>query len=194
MFTGIIESLGEVIKIEKDQKNIHFTIKSAISSQLKIDQSISHNGVCLTVVNQEGNSHKVTAIDETLQKTNFKDLIVGSLVNLERCLKIESRLDGHLVQGHVDEVAKCIYKREQEGSWRFGFEGSKMAKKLVVNKGSICINGVSLTVTDVQNQIFEVAIIPYTYDNTTFKTLSKGNEINVEYDIIGKYILKNSLS
>jgi len=194
MFTGIIESLGEVMKIEKDQKNIHLTIKSAISNQLKIDQSISHNGVCLTVVNQEGNSHKVTAIDETLQKTNFKDLTVGSLVNLERCLKIESRLDGHLVQGHVDEVAKCIYVKEQEGSWRFGFEGSKMAQKLVVNKGSICINGVSLTVTDVQNQTFEVAIIPYTYENTTFKTLNQGDEINVEYDIIGKYILKNSLS
>jgi len=194
MFTGIIESLGEVMKIEKDQKNIHLTIKSAISNQLKIDQSISHNGVCLTVVNQEGNSHKVTAIDETLQKTNFKDLTVGNLVNLERCLKIESRLDGHLVQGHVDEVAKCIYVKEQEGSWRFGFEGSKMAQKLVVNKGSICINGVSLTVTDVQNQTFEVAIIPYTYENTTFKTLNQGDEINVEYDIIGKYILKNSLS
>ena len=194
MFTGIIESLGEVIKIENDQKNIHFTIKSAISSQLKIDQSISHNGVCLTVVDQDGSSHKVTAIDETLQKTNLKDLIVGSLVNLERCLKMDSRLDGHLVQGHVDEVAKCIYIKEQKGSWRFGFEGSKMAEKLVVNKGSICINGVSLTVTNIENQTFEVAIIPYTYDNTTFKTLKQGDEINVEYDIIGKYILKNSLT
>ena len=194
MFTGIIESLGEVIKIENDQKNIHFTIKSAISSQLKIDQSISHNGVCLTVVDQDGSSHKLTAIDETLQKTNLKDLIVGSLVNLERCLKIDSRLDGHLVQGHVDEVAKCIYIKEQEGSWRFGFEGSKMAKKLVVNKGSICINGVSLTVTNIENQTFEVAIIPYTYVNTTFKTLKQGDRINVEYDIIGKYILKNGLT
>lgn len=194
MFTGIIESLGEVIKIENDQKNIHFTIKSAISSQLKIDQSISHNGVCLTVVDQDGSSHKLTAIDETLQKTNLKDLIVGSLVNLERCLKIDSRLDGHLVQGHVDEVAKCIYINEQKGSWRFGFEGSKMAKKLVVNKGSICINGVSLTVTNIENQTFEVAIIPYTYENTTFKTLKQGDKINVEYDIIGKYILKNSLT
>ena len=150
--------------------------------------------MCLTVVSQEDTFHKVTAIDETLQKTNFRDLSVGSLINLERCLKIDSRLDGHLVQGHVDEVAKCTYVKEDKGSWRFGFEGSKLVQKLVVNKGSICINGVSLTVTKVQEKIFEVAIIPFTYENTTFKTLSQGDYVNIEYDIIGKYILKSSLS
>tara|TARA_Y100000385_G_C12875755_1_gene543588 strand:+ start:23 stop:613 length:591 start_codon:yes stop_codon:yes gene_type:complete len=191
MFTGIIESLGKVIEIEKEKKNIHFTIESPISKDLKVDQSVAHNGVCLTVTEKTNRHHKVTAIDETILKTNFNDLKVGSSVNLERCLKMGARLDGHMVQGHVDDVAICEKVIEDNGSWRYIFKGNEEAKRLLVNKGSVCINGVSLTIVESNELIFDVAIIPYTYDNTTFKFIQKGQAVNIEYDIIGKYILKN---
>ena len=191
MFTGIIESLGIVVAIEKDKKNIHFTIESPISKDLKIDQSVAHNGVCLTVTEKTNSNHKVTAIDETILKTNFNQLQVGSTVNLERCLKMGARLDGHMVQGHVDDIAICEQVIEDNGSWRYIFKGNEEARKLLVNKGSVCINGVSLTVVEANELIFDVAIIPYTYDNTTFKFIQKGQSVNIEYDIIGKYILKN---
>jgi riboflavin synthase len=191
MFTGIIESLGTVVSLEKDQGNVHITIESAVSKELKVDQSVAHNGVCLTVVEKNDMQHKVTAIDETMLKSNFKDLKPGDIVNLERCLKVGARIDGHMVQGHVDEVATCIEAKEDQGSWRYTFRGQERAKKLIVDKGSICINGVSLTIVDTKDVIFQVAIIPYTYENTTFKTLKPGDLVNIEYDIIGKYILKN---
>ena len=194
MFTGIIECLGKVVFLEKEKTNIHLTIESPISRELKIDQSIAHNGVCLTVVGKKDNQHTVTVIDESVLKTNFKTLKVGSILNLERCLKVGSRLDGHMVQGHVDEVATCIEVMEDNGSWRYKFEGSEQVKKLIVNKGSICINGVSLTIVNTKGSIFEVAIIPYTYENTTFKKIRIGDLVNLEYDIIGKYIMKNSMN
>lgn len=192
MFTGIVEEIGEVIDVIKENQNVHFLIKSVISCELKIDQSISHNGVCLTVVEQQEDWHKVTAISETLGITNLKTLKKGDLVNLERCLKVGDRLDGHMVQGHVDSVAKCIKITEENGSWRYLFEGSKEVEKLVVYKGSICINGVSLTVTKTINQEIEVAIIPYTYEHTNFKQIEVGDLVNIEFDILGKYLLKNS--
>lgn len=191
MFTGIIESLGKVAEIEKEKKNIHFTIESAISKDLKVDQSVAHNGVCLTVTEKTNSYHKVTAIDETILKTNLNDLKVGSSLNLERCLKMGARLDGHMVQGHVDDIAICEDVIEDNGSWRYIFKCNEEAKRLIVNKGSVCINGVSLTVVETKELIFDVAIIPYTYDNTTFKFIQKGQAVNIEYDIIGKYILKN---
>ena len=192
MFTGIVEDIGEVIDVIKENQNIHFVIKSVISSELKIDQSISHNGVCLTVVDQHEDWHKVTAISETLSITNLKTLKKGDLVNLERCLKIGDRLDGHMVQGHVDSMGKCIKITEENGSWRYLFESNNDAEKLVVYKGSICINGVSLTVTKTNNQEIEVAIIPYTYEHTNFKQIGVGDLVNIEFDILGKYFLKNS--
>ncbi len=194
MFTGIIESIGKVEKIEKDGKNYHFTFKSDISKDLKIDQSVAHNGVCLTVISQNNMKHKVTAIYETIQKTNMSSLKVGSLVNLERCLKIGDRLDGHMVQGHVDETIICTKIKEEDGSWRIGFEGTNLNEKLIVDKGSICINGISLTVAKINRIFVEVAIIPYTYENTNFKQLKINDKVNIEYDILGKYILKNMMS
>ena len=192
MFTGIVEEIGEVIDVIKEDQNAHFVIKSVISSELKIDQSISHNGVCLTVVEQQEDWHKVTAISETLGITNLNSLKKGDLVNLERCLKVGDRLDGHMVQGHVDSTAKCIKVTEENGSWRYLFEGNSEVKHLVVYKGSICINGVSLTVTKTMNQEIEVAIIPYTYEHTNFQQIQVGDLVNIEFDIIGKYILKNA--
>ena len=194
MFTGIIESIGKVEKIEKDGKNYHFTFKSDISKDLKIDQSVAHNGVCLTVISQNNMKHKVTAIYENIQKTNMRSLKVGSLVNLERCLKIGDRLDGHMVQGHVDETIICTKIKEEDGSWRIGFEGTNLNEKLIVDKGSICINGISLTVAKINKIFVEVAIIPYTYENTNFKQLKINDKVNIEYDILGKYILKNMIS
>lgn len=194
MFTGIIESIGKVEKIEKDGQNYHFTFKSDISKDLKIDQSVAHNGVCLTVISQNNMKHKVTAIYETIQKTNMSSLKVGSLVNLERCLKIGDRLDGHMVQGHVDETIICTKIKEEDGSWRIGFEGTNLNEKLIVDKGSICINGISLTVAKINKIFVEVAIIPYTYENTNFKQLKINDKVNIEYDILGKYILKNMMS
>ena len=194
MFTGIIETIGKVIELTQEDGNLHIVVESSISKELKIDQSVSHNGVCLTVVEQNDNWHKVTAIVETLSISNLNQLNLGSLVNLERCLKVGGRLDGHMVQGHVDEVATCIEVMEDNGSWRYKFEGSEQVKKLIVNKGSICINGVSLTIVNTKGSIFEVAIIPYTYENTTFKEIRIGDLVNLEYDIIGKYIMKNSIN
>ena len=191
MFTGIIESLGTVVSLEHDQGNVHIGIESNISKDLKVDQSIAHNGVCLTVVKNNNNQHMVTAIDETILKTNLGKLELGSRMNLERCLKISDRIDGHMVQGHVDEVATCLKVTEDQGSWRYKFKGEENVRKLIVNKGSICINGVSLTVVEVRDLIFEVAIIPFTYKHTTFSDLKTGDKVNIEYDIIGKYILKN---
>ena len=192
MFTGIVEEIGEVIDVIKEDQNAHFVIKSVISSELKIDQSISHNGVCLTVVEQQEDWHKVTAISETLGITNLNSLKKGDLVNLERCLKVGDRLDGHMVQGHVDSTAKCIKVTEENGSWRYLFEGNSEVKQLVVYKGSICINGVSLTVTKTMNQELEVAIIPYTYEHTNFQQIQVGDLVNIEFDILGKYFLKNA--
>ena len=192
MFTGIVEEIGEVIDVIKEDQNAHFVIKSVISSELKIDQSISHNGVCLTVVEQQEDWHKVTAISETLGITNLNLLKKGDLVNLERCLKVGDRLDGHMVQGHVDSTAKCIKVTEENGSWRYLFEGNSEVKQLVVYKGSICINGVSLTVTKTMNQEIEVAIIPYTYEHTNFQQIQVGDLVNIEFDILGKYFLKNA--
>ena len=192
MFTGIVEEIGEVIDIIKEDYNAHFVIRSVISSELKIDQSISHNGVCLTVVEQQEDWHKVTAISETLGITNLNTLKRGDLVNLERCLKVGDRLDGHMVQGHVDSTAKCIKVTEENGSWRYLFEGNNEVEKLVVHKGSICINGVSLTVTKTINQEIEVAIIPYTYEHTNFQEIQAGDVVNIEFDILGKYFLKNA--
>ena len=191
MFTGIIECLGELVKIKQDKSNVHLTIKSDISNKLKVDQSVAHNGVCLTVVELDKGTHTVTAIDETMKKTNFQTLFLGSQLNLERCTQIGDRLDGHLVQGHVDGTATCLNVEEKQGSWMFHFLGDENVIKLVVEKGSICINGVSLTVVEVINKEFSVAIIPYTYENTSFNEIKEGSIVNIEYDIVGKYVTKN---
>ena len=191
MFTGIIECLGELVKIKQDKSNVHLTIKSDISNKLKVDQSVAHNGVCLTVVELDKGTHTVTAIDETMKKTNFQTLFLGSQLNLERCTQIGDRLDGHLVQGHVDGTATCLNVEEKQGSWMFHFLGDENVIKLVVEKGSICINGVSLTVVEVINKEFSVAIIPYTYENTSFNEIKEGSTVNIEYDIVGKYVTKN---
>jgi riboflavin synthase len=190
MFTGIIEATGLVTVREKEQGNIHFTVRSGISSSLKIDQSVSHNGVCLTVVNVKGDEHTVTAIEETLNKSNLGSWEKGSLVNLERCMPANGRFDGHIVQGHVDQTGVCIMKKETGGSWLFTFEYDSSTNNLTVEKGSICVNGVSLTVVDSKSNSFSVAIIPYTFDNTNFHKLLKDDLVNLEFDIIGKYISK----
>jgi riboflavin synthase len=190
MFTGIIETIGEVSKITTEGTNFIFTIKSPISKLLKIDQSVSHNGVCLTVVELQENGHVVTAIQETLNKTNLKNLKIGSKLNLERCTKVGDRLDGHIVQGHVDGLAVCKQIQNRNGSWEFSFDGEKEVERLTVDKGSISINGVSLTVVETKGQQFSVAIIPYTFENTIFKEIKVGTCVNIEYDIIGKYVMK----
>lgn len=191
MFTGIIESIGLIKAIQKQGENYHFTVTSEISKELKIDQSVAHNGVCLTITSCNNLDHKVTAIKETIQKTNMSHWKIGQIINLERCLKIGARLDGHMVQGHVDDTIKCSSICEEGGSWRIAFEGKNINPRLIVDKGSICINGVSLTVVKVAKDFLEVAIIPYTYENTNFKELKVNNLVNIEYDILGKYILKN---
>ncbi len=188
MFTGIIECVGKVIALEKEQSNLHITLESAISSALKIDQSVAHNGVCLTVVDVNENHHKVTAIDETLIKTNLKNWQIGDIVNLERCLQANARLDGHIVQGHVDTTAICTAIEDKEGSWFYTFEYTEPL--VTVEKGSICVNGVSLTVVNSQHHSFSVAIIPYTYQHTSFQSLKVGHIVNLEFDIVGKYISK----
>ncbi len=188
MFTGIIECVGKVIALEKEQSNLHITLESAISSALKIDQSVAHNGVCLTVVDVNENHHKVTAIDETLIKTNLKNWQIGDIVNLERCLQANARLDGHIVQGHVDTTAICTAIEDKEGSWFYTFEYTEPL--VTVEKGSICVNGVSLTVVNSQHHSFSVAIIPYTYQHTSFQSLKLGHIVNLEFDIVGKYISK----
>lgn len=188
MFTGIIETLGTVRAIEKDQSNVHFTIESPISGELKIDQSVSHNGACLTVVALGEGWHRVTAVEETLRRTNLGFWEAGTPVNLERCLPMGGRLDGHMVQGHVDTVATCVEVLETGGSWRFTFRYMPTPDHLLVDKGSVCINGVSLTVVEPHDDLFSVAIIPYTWEHTNFKNLRAGDVVNVEFDIIGKYI------
>ncbi len=188
MFTGIIECVGKVIALEKEQSNLHITLESAISSALRIDQSVAHNGVCLTVVDVNENHHKVTAIDETLIKTNLKNWQIGDIVNLERCLQANARLDGHIVQGHVDTTAICTAIQDKEGSWFYTFEYTEPL--VTVEKGSICVNGVSLTVVNSQHHSFSVAIIPYTYQHTSFQSLKVGHIVNLEFDIVGKYISK----
>ena len=190
MFTGIIESLGKITNIQLDRENIDFTIKSDISKELKIDQSVSHNGVCLTVVEANKESHVVTAVKETLDKSALKSLSLNSFVNLERAMKLGERLDGHMVQGHVDGVAKCIDVSSNDGSWVYSFEFDISKETLLIEKGSICINGVSLTVFDLNKNTFKVTIIPYTYENTSFKNLEAGNIVNIEYDMIGKYLAR----
>ena len=190
MFTGIIESLGKVTNVKVDRGNIDFTIESEISNELKIDQSVSHNGVCLTVTETTNNTHTVTAVKETLEKSSLGSFSVDDLINLERAMKLGERLDGHLVQGHVDGVAKCIGVSVNDGSWIYKFEFDIKNEMLLIEKGSICINGVSLTVFDVTENTFKVTIIPYTYENTQFKKLKEGDIVNIEFDMIGKYLAR----
>lgn len=190
MFTGIIETVGVVTKIEKELGNLHFFIQSGISNELKIDQSVSHNGVCLTVVGIEENVHKVTAIQETLLKSNLGDLNVGDWVNLERCTPANGRFDGHIVQGHVDQTARCIAKEEQNGSWLFTFTYVPQQANITVEKGSITVNGISLTVINSLVNQFSVAIIPYTIQHTNLKQVNIGDTVNLEFDIVGKYVSK----
>lgn len=190
MFTGIIESVGSVVKIEQEKSNIHFTLESSISNSLKIDQSLSHDGVCLTVVNVENGKHTVTAVEETLLRSNLSDWEVGSLVNLERAAQINARLDGHIVQGHVDTTGEIAEIKESGGSWYFLFGFAEEHSHLLVDKGSVTINGVSLTVVNPLKALFSVAVIPYTFENTNFKKLEIGSVVNLEFDIIGKYLTK----
>lgn len=190
MFTGIIEALGEVIEIKKEGTNIHFTIQSNLSKGLKIDQSLAHNGVCLTVVAQDEKAHRVTVINETIKKTNLGSWVVGSKVNLERCMQINDRLNGHMVQGHVDQIADCIKIEEKGGSWEYCFKYDAQYGNITVEKGSVCVNGISLTVVNSQVGQFSVFVIPYTYQNTNMHNLKAGDTVNLEFDIIGKYVAK----
>ncbi|WP_282042112.1 riboflavin synthase [Winogradskyella flava] len=188
MFTGIIEDLGTIEKLDLDGGNLHITISGSISPELKIDQSVAHNGVCLTVIDIKNNSYTVTAIQETLNKTNLGQLSIGDYVNIERAMKLGDRLDGHIVQGHVDQTAKCIAINEDKGSWLFSFQYDKNPNNITIEKGSITVNGVSLTVVNSKLSEFSVAIIPYTYNHTTFKNLKVGDAVNLEFDVIGKYV------
>lgn len=190
MFTGIIETLGEVTAIKTEHTNIHFTIASAISHELKIDQSVAHNGVCLTVVALNNENHTVTAIDETLSKTSLGQLKVGSKVNLERCMQMNARLDGHIVQGHVDQTAVCVKREELDGSWEYRFKYDNSSGNVTVEKGSACVNGISLTVVNSQSDEFSVFIIPYTYEHTNLQEVQVGDTVNLEFDIIGKYVAR----
>jgi len=190
MFTGIIEVLGEVINITRDKKNLHITVKSSLSSELKIDQSLAHNGVCLTVVELGENTHTVTAIQETIDKSNIGSLQIGDKVNLERAMLLGARLDGHIVQGHVDQVGKCIDVQKLEGSWFFTFEYDTQLNNITIEKGSITVNGVSLTVVNSNKNSFSVAIIPYTFENTNFSTFKINDFVNLEFDVIGKYVAR----
>lgn len=190
MFTGIIEAFGKVVNLKKDQENLHLRLDSPLTRELKIDQSLSHNGVCLTVVDTSGDQYTVTAIQETLEKTNLGKLKIGDLVNLERAMTMNSRLDGHIVQGHVDQTGFCSGIDFRQGSWFFDFEYNQHQKNITIEKGSICVNGVSLTVVKSNLNKFSVAIIPYTYDHTNFHQIQKGDAVNIEFDMIGKYISK----
>jgi riboflavin synthase len=188
MFTGIIETLGVITNMVKEQDNLHLTIKSSITNELKIDQSVAHNGVCLTVVGVHDDEYTVTAIKETLSKTNIGNLKIASSVNLERAMKLGDRLDGHLVQGHVDETGLCTRIENQNGSTVFTFEYTSEKNNITIEKGSITINGISLTVINSTDTSFSVAIIPYTFKNTSFKNLSVNDTVNLEFDVIGKYV------
>ena len=193
MFTGIIEQIAEVVKVESEGSNVHITLKSTITNELKIDQSVAHNGVCLTVVAINGDEYMVTAIKETLEKSNIGLLAIGSKVNMERCLKVGARLDGHMVQGHVDQTAKCVAVKEEKGSFVYTFK-HKQTQGMTVEKGSVCVNGVSLTVINSKDTSFSVAIIPYTQEHTNFHEFKEGTVVNIEYDILGKYISKMFLN
>jgi len=191
MFSGIVEGIATVVELEKDQDNLHITMECSFAGELKIDQSIAHNGVCLTVVKQSGNCYTVTAIQETLKKSNLGLLHVGDEVNVERSMMMNGRLDGHIVQGHVDQTAFCKDVTEAEGSWYYTFEFTPVQSDyFTVEKGSICVNGVSLTVVNSQKTSFQVAIIPFTYTNTNFHTFKAGSVVNLEFDILGKYIAR----
>ena len=188
MFTGIIEDLGVVESLEREATNLHLTIQSRLASELKIDQSVSHNGVCLTVVKRNASSYTVTAIKETLDKTNLNNLTEGAIVNLERGLKLGDRLDGHMVQGHIDQIGICVDVQSQNGSWTYTFEYEPSFGNITIEKGSVTVNGVSLTVVNSKNTGFSVAIIPYTYEHTNFKHFKIGSVVNLEFDVIGKYV------
>lgn len=190
MFTGIIEATGVTKEAFLNGSNLTFWIESPLSNELKVDQSVSHNGVCLTIEEIAGNTHRVTAIDETLQKTNLSTWEKGTIVNIERCLKMDSRLDGHMVQGHVDATGVCKKREEKEGSWEFEIEFPKEFAELIIEKGSICVNGISLTAFNVKKKRFTVAIIPYTFTHTNMQALNEGDKVNLEFDVIGKYILR----
>jgi riboflavin synthase len=188
MFTGIIETTGKVSGIEDFGSNLIFWVESPISSELNIDQSVSHSGVCLTIEEIKSNCHRVSAIQETLKKTNLGSLKVGNIINLERCIRLNGRLDGHIVQGHVDTVATCIEKKEHSGSWEFRFRFDGQYAPLIIEKGSVCINGISLTAFDVARNELTVAIIPYTFHHTNINTIIEGATVNIEFDMIGKYV------
>ncbi len=190
MFTGIIETLGIIQNIEKEGENFHITVESDITSELKIDQSIAHNGVCLTIVKINGNQYTVTAIKETIDKSNFKHLKISDKFNLERAMVLGARLDGHIVQGHVDQTAVCTDVLEEDGSWVYSFEYNSELNNITIEKGSITVNGTSLTVVNSKPNSFSVAIIPYTYEFTNFHTFKKGTVVNLEFDVIGKYVAR----
>jgi len=190
MFTGIIETLGKVTDLRHDQGNLHITVESAITNELKIDQSVAHNGVCLTVVALSDHNYTVTAIAETLSKTSLGHLKTGEPVNLERCMQMNARLDGHIVQGHVDQTAICTNFTELDGSWEYTFEYDASIGNVTVEKGSICVNGISLTVVNSGPNYFSVAIIPYTYEHTNLHNVRQGSVVNLEFDIIGKYVAR----
>ncbi len=192
MFTGIIEELGTVTSLRTDKENLHITVLANFTSELKIDQSVAHNGVCLTVVSTEGDMYTVTAIKETLDKTNLKDLKEGDIVNLERGMRLGDRLDGHIVQGHVDQIATCTAIAEADGSWYFTFAYDPELSNITIEKGSITVNGVSLTVVNSKKNEFSVAIIPFTYEHTNFNTFKVGKVVNLEFDVIGKYVKRIS--
>ena len=190
MFTGIIETVGKIKSIESEGNNLHFEIESSISDQLKIDQSVSHQGVCLTVTGIDGNAHRVTAVEETLSRSTLRNLKPGSRVNLERSMPANGRFDGHIVQGHVDAMVGCRSVGESDGSWIFVFESDHLNESLLVEKGSVCIDGVSLTCFDIAQDSFSVAVIPYTFENTCFSQYQAGDQVNIEYDILGKFVSK----
>jgi riboflavin synthase len=190
MFTGIIETLGTIKELQKDNDNLHITVNSSITNELKIDQSVAHNGVCLTVVNIDEDNYTVTAIKETIDKTNLSDWKTNDVVNLERAMKLGDRLDGHIVQGHVDQIATCKNIEEANGSWYFTFEYDKNLNNITIEKGSVTVNGVSLTVVNSKINEFSVAIIPYTYDHTNFHDFTVGTRVNLEFDVIGKYVAR----
>jgi riboflavin synthase len=190
MFTGIIESMGQLEALRAEGTNLHLTFSSAFTDELKIDQSLAHNGVCLTVIAIDGKNYTVTAIDETLKRSNLGHLKVGNQVNLERCMSANGRFDGHIVQGHVDTMGTCQSVREKDGSWEFKIQYPKNPNHITVEKGSITINGVSLTVVDSEDDWFSVAIIPYTYEHTSFRYLKPGDPVNLEFDVVGKYVAR----
>jgi riboflavin synthase len=190
MFTGIIETAGVVKELISNGSNKTFWVESPISAELKADQSVSHSGVCLTVEEIMGHMHRVTAIEETLQKTNIGAWAAGTAVNIERCLALNSRLDGHFVQGHVDTTGTCLHRKEKNGSWEFEFEFPPKFAELVIEKGSVCLNGISLTAFHVKKKKFTVAIIPYTYEHTNIQYIQPGDTVNIEFDLIGKYLLR----